>query len=430
MPDDPTGTYFLPPSYKVVTGDDVLPTQHNPPLEDLGQAMSNRLHRDGRTAWTGDQNANGNKLTGLAEGTEDDDAATVGQSAVVIGDFKRSARNLGENWLRLDGKLYDKADYPELGAILPTLPDGVAWSNVVSGISGGTPIGMVITDDGFFVAVNQGSGEAATIWKSATGDNYSLIATVPGIVPLSFSHQGGAFILSGIGADVVGKVAVSIDATTWGNPVSPGIGNTVFDCSFNGALYVAVGNDGKIASSPDLVTWTPRASGTTNSLRSVNHFNDTFLITGFGGVVISSPNGETFTLRSTGTTDNYFASAWGGGLYVVVGNNGKIITSANLTSWQARSSGTTQALNDVVSSTSGLMAVGGGGTARISSNAQTWTATVTGVSSALSTIAVNPNAQHEYYVLGGGSLLKGVRTLPTQFRVPSDDPTYGWIRAK
>lgn len=80
MPDNSVGVYTLPPSYKVTNGDATDENQHNPPFEDLAQSMSNRLHRDGRTSWTGNQNANGNKITGLASGSSDGDALTVGQA--------------------------------------------------------------------------------------------------------------------------------------------------------------------------------------------------------------------------------------------------------------------------------------------------------------------------------------------------------------
>lgn len=83
MPENSVGVYTLPPSYKVANGDPTDETQHNPPFEDVAQAISNRLHRDGRTSWTGDQKANGNKLTGLANGVASSDAAAVGQVSTL-----------------------------------------------------------------------------------------------------------------------------------------------------------------------------------------------------------------------------------------------------------------------------------------------------------------------------------------------------------
>lgn len=79
MPSDSNGVYTLPPSYFVQNGDTVLPVQHNPPMEDLAQAHTNRLMKDGRTVWTGDMKAGGFRVTNMGPGQSDSDAATVGQ---------------------------------------------------------------------------------------------------------------------------------------------------------------------------------------------------------------------------------------------------------------------------------------------------------------------------------------------------------------
>lgn len=92
MPRDANGNYTLPPSYHVQTGDTLLPVQHNPPFEDVANALTNSVARDGRTVMTGDLQMGGNKITNVAAGTLDNDAATVSQirssSGVVrINDF-------------------------------------------------------------------------------------------------------------------------------------------------------------------------------------------------------------------------------------------------------------------------------------------------------------------------------------------------------
>lgn len=53
MPDDANGVYSLPPGYLAITGQTILPSQHNPPLEDVGTALSNRLSRNGSAPMTG-----------------------------------------------------------------------------------------------------------------------------------------------------------------------------------------------------------------------------------------------------------------------------------------------------------------------------------------------------------------------------------------
>lgn len=92
MPDSPAGVYTLPPSYKVNNGDTSDASQHNPPFEDIAAALTERLCRDGRTSWTGNQNANGHKLTNLAPGTNPGDALTVdGIGTAIASAPKKSA---------------------------------------------------------------------------------------------------------------------------------------------------------------------------------------------------------------------------------------------------------------------------------------------------------------------------------------------------
>lgn len=53
MPRDSNGVYSLPAGYLATTGETVLPSQHNPPLEDLAAAMSGSMPRNGAAPMTG-----------------------------------------------------------------------------------------------------------------------------------------------------------------------------------------------------------------------------------------------------------------------------------------------------------------------------------------------------------------------------------------
>lgn len=138
MPDSPNGTYTLPPSYKVDSGDTSDISQHNPPFEDLAQAMTDRLHRDGRTSWTGNQNANGFKLTGLAAGTNSGDAVTMGQLGTsfsvpvgVIVDY--GGATAPDNWLLCHGQAVSRTGFPLLFAAIGTthgIGDGTTTFNI------------------------------------------------------------------------------------------------------------------------------------------------------------------------------------------------------------------------------------------------------------------------------------------------------------
>jgi hypothetical protein len=47
------GVYTLPLGYLAVTGATIQASQHNPPLEDIAQALTGRLSRDGTAAMVG-----------------------------------------------------------------------------------------------------------------------------------------------------------------------------------------------------------------------------------------------------------------------------------------------------------------------------------------------------------------------------------------
>jgi hypothetical protein len=86
MPDDSGGNYSLPDGYLAVAGHKVEPSNHNPPLEDIANSLTNRISRDGRSIWTGDQNAGEHKITNLAAGEFETDAVNLSQLLTPIAD--------------------------------------------------------------------------------------------------------------------------------------------------------------------------------------------------------------------------------------------------------------------------------------------------------------------------------------------------------
>jgi len=125
VPRDSNGDYDLPPGSIVNTGDDVLPSQHNPPLQDLAQAMGNSLDRDGKGGMRADLPMNGNKITDVAPGTNPTDVATVSQivggSNIPIGvvvDFWGSTPP--ENYLFAAGQEVSRSTYAALFAVIGT----------------------------------------------------------------------------------------------------------------------------------------------------------------------------------------------------------------------------------------------------------------------------------------------------------------------
>ena len=58
--------------------------------------------------------------------------------------------------------------------------------------------------------------------------------------------------------------------------------------TYANGIFVAVGYNGAILTSPDGVTWTPRISGTTDSLYGVTYGNGTFVAVGDSGTILQS----------------------------------------------------------------------------------------------------------------------------------------------
>ena len=117
MPRDNNGNTTPLPGLIVSTGDTIVPSQHNPFVNDMYSMMSQSLSRDGQGGMRANLNMYNHKITGLAPGTDDTDAATVSQingllPVGVIVDF--GGRNAPTNWLFCDGQAVSVSTYPAL----------------------------------------------------------------------------------------------------------------------------------------------------------------------------------------------------------------------------------------------------------------------------------------------------------------------------
>lgn len=75
----------MPPGYFATDGTTIEVSQHNPPLEDIAQALTDSLPRDGSAPMTGNLNAASNKITNLAAATNAADAVRFDQVPVLTG---------------------------------------------------------------------------------------------------------------------------------------------------------------------------------------------------------------------------------------------------------------------------------------------------------------------------------------------------------
>lgn len=84
MPYDGSGNFSLPVGYLATTGQTILASQHNPPLQDIAAALSQVLLRSGVAPMTGNLNINGFRLLNLPEATQDGDPVTLVQVQALL----------------------------------------------------------------------------------------------------------------------------------------------------------------------------------------------------------------------------------------------------------------------------------------------------------------------------------------------------------
>lgn len=159
MPRDSSGNHSLPPGTIVSTGDTVLPSQHNPAMQDISQSLTGSLPRNGSGNMLANLPMNNNRIVNMADGVDPKDAATVGQlrgygtpiGAVV--DFWGD--EVPENFMLAAGQTLSRSEYADLFAVIGTnagagdgvttfqIPDYRAVTGVGRANMGGTLKGLL-----------------------------------------------------------------------------------------------------------------------------------------------------------------------------------------------------------------------------------------------------------------------------------------------
>lgn len=340
-----------------------------------------------------------------------------------VGDYLDTARTLSSDWLRRNGALYNISAYPELSALLPAMANGIDWAVRTSDTP--DPLICVIYGEGQYFAAG-----GKSIVSSTTGMSWSLRYTVEGS-SFFYDLAAGNNIL--VAADIgEGYTYVSTDGNDWTTDETAHAA-TIYSVCFNteASEFVICGAGGYIGTGADGVSFSSQTSGVSTVLRRVRCLNGLLIAVGASGVILTSvDDGVTWVARTSGVATALYDVTYYDGTYVVVGASGVILTSTTLGTWTARTSGVASDLYTVTASSSGFLAAGTGGVVRISSDAVTWAASATGVTVLLAGSIVDPTNAARYIVAGqSNTILDGLRTASTQFRVPNDNPTNGWIKA-
>lgn len=195
-----------------------------------------------------------------------------------------------------------------------------------------------------------------------------------------------------------------------------------------GTVFVSVGANGSIYTSPDFnvwtpVTWTSQATSLAApvDLNAAVYANSLYIVVGSAGTILTSSDAVTWTTRPTGTTNALYGVAANGlGGFVAVGEKGTILVSVDGVNWTSVNSGVTADLYDTIYGYGAYVAVGAKGTLLATgADTATWVALTSNTSSDLRGIAFGVSTitgSYEYIAVGaaGATLISadGVTWAP------------------
>jgi hypothetical protein len=210
----------------------------------------------------------------------------------------------------------------------------------------------------YFVAV----GDAATVFtapysytSSGGVTAWTQVTALPigsGTNLISILYDGAQFIA--LGSD--GSIVITADLVNWLARTAilnaPAMHALAYAA---GPVYIAVGDGGAIYRNTTggmTGAWTAVSSGTVQDLYGVSYVNGVFVAVGTAGTLLTSPDGLTWTAQTSNTNNSLRHVAFGVpsagvGTYVAVGDAGTIVSSTDASNWTAQSNPTTQSFYSV-----------------------------------------------------------------------------------
>lgn len=177
-----------------------------------------------------------------------------------------------------------------------------------------------------YVAVGNGD----TIYTSMDGVNWQS-SPLPNSHTLEAIHsRNGRFVAVGGNA-----ILFSDNGLDWESVYTDTILTLLEAITTSESLWLAVGENGDVLSSPDGMTWTRRESGTSQRLIAADWTGEEFLVAGSDGAILRSTDGVAWELLNqfNGFGFTVHDAVWANGRYVVVGRSGMVITSDDLINW-------------------------------------------------------------------------------------------------
>lgn len=206
----------------------------------------------------------------------------------------------------------------------------VEWTRRSASVTTQTLYGVVHATDKF-VAV----GDNSTILNSTDGLSWTRVTAPSGQHYRGIAHNGARFAAAGIGGttSIRGAAAYSDDGVNWTSASLPAGVLQISAIAHGAGLFVAVGEQGRIYTSADGVTWSNATSPVTALLRSIAFAKGLFVVGADGGRVLTSPDGITWTNNSLPTTSAFLTITQYNDLWHAASATSECYTSANGSTW-------------------------------------------------------------------------------------------------
>lgn len=204
-----SGTYTLPPIYHAEPGTTIRSVQHNAPLEDIAEALTASLPRDGSAGMTGNLPMGNNRITGLAPATAAAHAARFDQVLPVSGGTMTGTLQVPAGTEEDPGVKFANANngiFWDVGGG----PKFTASSSVIGQLRSGTALSQP------YSIVTRQAGDARYMQDVTAGSGLTKTGTAPGSVSLSVDAsvvRTSRQITAGMGIGGGGNLASNIDLT-------------------------------------------------------------------------------------------------------------------------------------------------------------------------------------------------------------------------
>ncbi len=207
---------------------------------------------------------------------------------------------------------------------------GIVWEEAVNSITTNDLQAVAVLGERLFV-----TGGKGTVAYTDDGTNWNSVATSSTAFLSGLAAWPGGLVAVGSG----GTILTSPDGLSW-SPQTSGTAAWLYRVRYlNGQLW-AVGANGTIVTSANAVDWSPVPSGTELWLNDITYFDPTqvkfasgcfgpvsplYVIVGSEGIVLTSPDGSTWSRLPSPTGKSLYSCTMNEGQLLAVGLEGSII---------------------------------------------------------------------------------------------------------